>query len=186
MILLTFDDCRPTEWAEAIPLLARLEIRATFYVSNQETIGAGGWSELADLKAAGHSIQFHGFRHVDIRKVQDWNEYTKAEIFPGVDMMREHGFEVRHFAYPYGHWTEEGHQALLPHFTSLRILCRDGNPAPPARVWGSRLYNYRRRRDQSRDAALVMHKVDAEELKFLARIRDDPFITVENLKWIGE
>ncbi len=192
MILLTFDDCRIAEWAAAIPLFKQIRLRATFYVSNQETITAAGWAQLHELEDAGHSIQFHGFRHVYVTRVatrpEDWEGYIKNEIVLGMGAMYAHGFNPVHFAYPYGHYSEESHRRLLPFFTSLRTLNAQ-NPMPYERIWGAFDYDTGRFDRLAKENAgpgaitpIVMHKVDPVRIADLAK-RGDAFVTVEDVKW---
>jgi peptidoglycan/xylan/chitin deacetylase (PgdA/CDA1 family) len=189
VILLTFDDCRPAEWAGIIPDMKRLAIRATFYVSNQESITADGWAQLHELQDAGHSIQFHGFRHLNASKATDFEAYIQVEIVPGIEAMYRHGFDPTHFAYPYGHWTEASHKKLLPFFTSLRTL-NAVNPMPYERIWGG--FDWDTRKHDATVAKsvgpggitpIVMHRPDPARLVALANGRADAFVTVEDIKW---
>ena len=189
MILLTFDDCRPKEWAGIIPLMARLKIRATFYVSNQESVDADGWAQLAELREAGHSIQFHGLRHINASKVTNLDEYIQTEIVPGMELMFRRGFNPQHFAYPYGQWTEESHRRLFQFFMSLRTLNAE-NPMPYERIWGA--FDYDSRRYDKAVAKhvgpgavtpVLMHSPDPARSEALAASRGDAFVTVEDIKW---
>ncbi len=63
--LLTFDDGHLSNFTLALPLLAKHGARADFFV-NPGRVGGDGfasWSQLAEMAAAGMSIQSHGWNH---------------------------------------------------------------------------------------------------------------------------
>lgn len=189
MILLTFDDCQILDWASLLPIMLRGGVRATFYVSNQATIDSDGWARLSDLRAAGNSIQYHGLNHVYAEQVRDWDEYLKTEIDCGMKMMADHGFDCTHFAYPYGHYSEESHIRLLPVFKTLRTLAANG-PLGYGRIWGAWDWESGKYDDKINIPAgpgevtpIVAHAVKAQKILDLAYRRGDGFVTVEDLKW---
>lgn len=67
-VVITFDDGLASDYEIAFPLLAEFGMRAVFFV-NSTTIGQPGylsWSQIAEMKSGGMSIQSHSHRHVDL------------------------------------------------------------------------------------------------------------------------
>lgn len=69
MTAVTFDDGLASDYEIALPLLAKFGVRGIFFV-NPSTVGQAGyltWSQLAEMRRAGMSIQSHSHHHLDLR-----------------------------------------------------------------------------------------------------------------------
>ena len=73
-VQITFDDGEQSQYYNALPLLVRHGISATYFVT-PGLIGTAtkflGWDELKELKNAGHSIQSHGWSHKFLTSCSD-------------------------------------------------------------------------------------------------------------------
>ena len=130
-VLLTFDDAYVKEWVAAIPLFAKYNAHATFFVSQFDKLNKEQIEGLRTLKRAGHAIGCHGLRH---RKAAEYarkhgvSGYLADEIEPALDLMKEGGFTPVSFAYPMSNRNDETDAALLKHFRHLRggAFCAEG------------------------------------------------------------
>ena len=131
-IFLSFDDSWIDIWHESLPFFEEYDIKATFYLSfgvNEGKVNTPysmtdiRWERLKEIHDSGHTIGFHtvGHERVDttIRKIGG-AQYCQKEIYPGLETMGKHGIIPRHFAYPYGRWSEESNKCLLAVFDTLR------------------------------------------------------------------
>src|SRR5437016_1452750 len=59
-VSLSFDDARPSQAERGIPLLDRLGMRATFFVSPERVLDPAPWKRAAQ---AGHEIGNHSMTH---------------------------------------------------------------------------------------------------------------------------
>jgi len=81
---------------------------------------------LKEIEIEGHTIGYHTWEHLfanNLLQSISCEDYKKREIDPGMELLAEHGFKPRHFAYPYG-WeacSDVTHECLLRMFDTLRI-----------------------------------------------------------------
>ena len=116
ILLLSFDDRNFAGWESALPLFARTNAHATFFVCGQ-------WDEEAvsamrRLSAAGHSVGLHGLAHANADKMiaeTSPEEYYRQEVLPQVEAARRAGIPFTSFAYPNCRRTEEADQLLFSH-----------------------------------------------------------------------
>ena len=119
--VLTFDDGWADWLSVALPLLQRLEVRATFYVcpgwfgTESDLIGRGAGRLLDEegvgaLHEAGMELGAHSVSHPDLRKLED---SALAEEIGGSKAAVERitGQPCRTFAYPYGLYDERVERA---------------------------------------------------------------------------
>ena len=121
---LSFDDRTVHEWYELRDLFQRYNARATFYVTQSDSLQADEITKLRHLQEVGCEIGSHGFRHVDVHEFLKENTpdaYMKHEIHPSVQHLNDLGFQVRTFAYPYG----ANHESVEPHLEKHFVLTRD-------------------------------------------------------------
>ena len=122
-VVLTFDDTHVDEWVAAIPLFAKYDARATFFVTQFDTLSDQQIEGLRTLKRAGHAIGCHGLRH---RKAAEYvrehgaTKYLADEIEPALALMAAAGFVPTSFAYPMSNRSDDSDAALLQHFRHLR------------------------------------------------------------------
>jgi peptidoglycan/xylan/chitin deacetylase (PgdA/CDA1 family) len=111
-VLVTFDDASGGQFTNALPILRRLGIPATFFVMTV-VLDRPNWLSRDDVRAldaAGMTIASHTWDHHPVTKygASDWAlqlEKPRAQLEAIV------GHDVDLFAYPYGLWNA----AALPH-----------------------------------------------------------------------
>jgi peptidoglycan/xylan/chitin deacetylase (PgdA/CDA1 family) len=111
-ILVTFDDASGGQFTNALPILRRLQIPATFFVMTV-VLDRPNWlsrDDVRELDAAGMTIASHTWDHHPVTKYgeKDWAiqlEKPRAQL----EAIVRHDVDL--FAYPYGLWNA----AALPH-----------------------------------------------------------------------
>lgn len=101
VVSLEFDDATADQ-SQAAGLLAEHHMRATFFV-NSALVGRSGrlsWARLRALQAAGHEIAGHTLHHLRLTTLPAAR--ARHEVCDDRRALREHGFDVTDFAYPYG------------------------------------------------------------------------------------
>ena len=124
-IALTFDDYSIDNWYRYINVLDSLGAKATFYISNYNTLSGEQKNKLHDIQKRGHEIAFHSSNHVNFVKYADTagcKKLIKKEIIDGVRLMNNDGFYPTTFAYPYGSHNDQLDKLLLKQFKSVRAL----------------------------------------------------------------
>lgn len=123
-VVLSFDDYPHAEhWARRIPLFARYDARATFFVNAPDKLDKGKKEALRKLAEAGHEIGCHGFRHLkatDAIRDRGPERYLEVEIEPANDVLRTLGFEPVSFAYPMSANNPETDKVLSGVFRHIR------------------------------------------------------------------
>lgn len=122
-IAFTFDDRYVEEWYSARDLFNKYNIHATFFIGHPEKLTEEEVSMLHKLQDDGHEIACHSMNHIDapeFLKDHSIDEYIKQEIFPAIEKMKQYGFDVKTYAYPFGKNTPESDKALLKYFKVLR------------------------------------------------------------------
>ena len=72
--------------------------------------------QLVELAAAGHDIEAHSVRHqrgATLVEQIGVRAYLDDEVLPSINLLRDAGFEVLSYAYPFGVRTEEMDDAIL-------------------------------------------------------------------------
>ena len=124
-LALSFDDAYVPSWLAGHDLFQRYGARLTFFISSFDTLSDEYRAGLHQLAADGHDIEAHSVGHyrgplyVEQRGLGD---YISKEIAPSIDHLRDDGFDVSVFAYPYGARTSETDRAILEHVTLLRSV----------------------------------------------------------------
>lgn len=147
-ILLGADDYYVDEWYELRPFLQNNNVTMTFYVSHLYKLTPIHFMRLKDLQDDGHTIGYHGYRHLRAGAVlqqglkeileekyktaakkedyiysslyESWSAFLKEEIECGLDIMKSYGLQVEHYSYPFGNRTEISDEKLRPYFKTLR------------------------------------------------------------------
>lgn len=102
------------------------------------------WEELAEIAAAGVSVQSHGHRHLPM-DATPFDE-ALADSTASAAALREHGFEPRYLALPFGWHSPD----------SKRAIAEAGFDAALSMTWGGRdRYEVRRIPVYGTDAALT-------------------------------
>jgi peptidoglycan/xylan/chitin deacetylase (PgdA/CDA1 family) len=142
VVSLTFDDGDADNF-QILPVLASNQLSATWYIVSG-FIGTPGYmseAQLAALHEAGHEIGGHSLSHTKLTEVR------------GADLGREvcqdrlnllaRGFEVRSFAYSYGHYDSEAQQAVRDcGYNSARIVTGGPEGIPPTDAFALKAMPY--------------------------------------------
>ncbi len=102
-IVLTFDDGTRDFLTEALPVLRRLNLPSTLYVSPSRVGQAGflNWDELVEVSHAGVSIGSHGWDHQSLGRL-DPTEVRQQVTRSRAVLKDRLGLEATTLAYPYG------------------------------------------------------------------------------------
>lgn len=102
-IALTFDDGYADAYTEALPVLQRYGLVATFYIVTN-FIGQPGymtWQQVAALRDAGMEIGAHTMTHSDLTSL-DWDTAGYEIAQSKAELERQLGITVTSFCYPTG------------------------------------------------------------------------------------
>ncbi|MBC8153641.1 MAG: polysaccharide deacetylase family protein [Bacteroidetes bacterium] len=122
-IALSFDDRFIGEWYQLRPLFRKYNARATFYITQFDSLTPLEITQLKTLRQDGHEIGCHGAIHtnsVHYVRQHSMPQYLDAEIYPALRSMHKHGFRPTSFAHPGGAHTDAIDGELLNHFVLLR------------------------------------------------------------------
>ena len=111
-VMVSFDDASGGQYTNALPILQRLGMPATFFVMTV-VLDRPNWLSRDDVRAldaAGMTIASHTWDHHPVTKYGDKDWAVQLEK-PRAQLEQIVGHEVDLFAYPYGLWNE----AALPH-----------------------------------------------------------------------
>jgi peptidoglycan/xylan/chitin deacetylase (PgdA/CDA1 family) len=124
-IALSFDDTSVDAWVRLRPLLQQYRARVTFFVSRYQSLGETQRAGLQLLAGDGHAIEAHSVNH---RRAPDYvedhgiNAYLRDEVDPSIAVLRDAGYEVTAFAYPFGARTGETDDAIAKRLPILRSV----------------------------------------------------------------
>lgn len=131
-VVITFDDNTVNDWYAVSEVLSFYDWKATFFVSNFNTLFETEILKLKSLKREGHEIAGHGFQHVNSVNYITENgkaTYLNVEIYPMLNLMRENGLPITSFSYPFGSRNSSVDSILFNEFKILRSTTY-GNPKP--------------------------------------------------------
>jgi peptidoglycan/xylan/chitin deacetylase (PgdA/CDA1 family) len=132
-VMLSFDDASGGQYTNALPILQRLGMPATFFVMTV-VLDRPNWlsrDEVRALAAAGMTIASHTWDHHPVTKYGDQDWATQLEK-PRAQLEQIVGHDVDLFAYPYGLWNT----AALPHVQAAGYRAAfqlTGQPPDPQR-----------------------------------------------------
>jgi peptidoglycan/xylan/chitin deacetylase (PgdA/CDA1 family) len=124
-------------WYSINNLLLSHNVSATFFVSEIDSLTSNQINLLKELKASGHEIGSHGFRHtnaVEFIKNHTLDEYYNYEIKPAIHIMDSLGMKPSSFAYPFGRSSDTLDQFLLEHFKILRHVTTEQLQPPTKEI----------------------------------------------------
>ncbi len=124
-VCLSFDDANIDNWHKYLPLLDSFQVKATFYISGYTKLSAAQKLKLHAIKSYGHEIAYHTVNHPDLLKEsqkQKFNKVIEKEITPGITKMKQDGYSINNFAYPYGAHSSATDAELLKIFKTVRCL----------------------------------------------------------------
>jgi peptidoglycan/xylan/chitin deacetylase (PgdA/CDA1 family) len=120
-VAFTFDDRYVDQWFQHRDLFNKYNVKATFFITQPMKLDDDMIAKLKILQADGHEIACHGFNHTDATTYENAaQQYIEKEILPAIEMLRELGFSVQSFAYPYGKFFPELDALLLSYFQYVR------------------------------------------------------------------
>lgn len=125
LVVLTFDDGYEDTYTTAFPLLRERGLPFTLYLAT-EMIDAGvsdgqrflTWEQVRTMSNSGLlTIGAHTHSHRDLRSVGP--EETRNELETSNRLIEENvGTSPRHFAYPWGYWSEKADQLVRQRYES--------------------------------------------------------------------
>jgi hypothetical protein len=124
-LALSFDDTSIDAWFALRPLLQQYHARITFFVSRYRNVGADGRQRLKVLAGDGHDIEPHSVLHLrapEYVEEHGLNAYVHDEVDPSIEILRNDGYEVHAFAYPFGARTGEIDDAIAKRVPILRSV----------------------------------------------------------------
>ncbi|WP_128547497.1 polysaccharide deacetylase family protein [Larkinella soli] len=122
---LSFDDRSVEEWYGLRPIFLRYHGKATFYVTQPDSLKPEEIDQLRQLQLDGNEIGSHGLMHLHANSyamIHPAKVYMEEEIHPSVKKLEDFGFQIDTFAYPYGannHWVD---RKLEEHFVLMRDI----------------------------------------------------------------
>jgi peptidoglycan/xylan/chitin deacetylase (PgdA/CDA1 family) len=136
-LALSFDDTAIDAWFSLRPLLQQYGARVTFFVSRYAFVGPDQHDELHQLADDGHAVEAHSVLHLrapDYVEQHGINAYVREEVDPSIAILRNEGFDVQAFAYPFGARTAELDRAIAKRVPVLRSVAFTyemiGDPCP--------------------------------------------------------
>jgi peptidoglycan/xylan/chitin deacetylase (PgdA/CDA1 family) len=124
-LALSFDDTSIDAWYAMRPMLQGYGARVTFFVSRYFTTSAAERDELKALASDGNAVEPHTVHHLRAPQYVEQvgiNAYLRDEVDPSIAQLRQDGFEVDAFAYPYGARTDELDRAIAKRVPVLRSV----------------------------------------------------------------
>ncbi len=124
-LALSFDDTFVDAWVGLRPLFAQYHARVTFFVSRYISLSEAEHAGLQLLAADGHDIEAHSVRHFrapDYVEDHGIDAYLHDELDPSIAVLRDQGFEVNAFAYPFGARTGELDRAIAKRVPVIRSV----------------------------------------------------------------
>ena len=124
-LAMSFDDAHIDDWYDGRATFQQYDARLTFWIAYYETFTDDQRSELQQLAADGHAIEAHTVRHqrapeyVEQYGVDGW---MTNEVDPSIDELRDDGYTVDAFAYPYGSRTDETDASVLRRVKVVRSV----------------------------------------------------------------
>lgn len=120
---LSFDDRFIDEWFSLRVLFKQYGAKATFYLTQPDSLSASDISKLRQLVAEGHEIGCHGALHLNATRyllTHSRATYIDVEIESAQRSLGRLGFAAPTFAYPFGADNWYINQVLRQRFTLLR------------------------------------------------------------------
>jgi peptidoglycan/xylan/chitin deacetylase (PgdA/CDA1 family) len=124
-LALSFDDTFVDAWVGLLPMFERYHARVTFFVSRYVAMTDAAHAGLQLLAASGHDVEAHSVRHQRAPDYVDENgidAYLRDELDPSIRALRDDGFDVQAFAYPFGARTGELDRAIAKRVPVIRSV----------------------------------------------------------------
>jgi hypothetical protein len=124
-LLLSFDDKWPEAWIEGRDLFRQYGAHVTFFIAYYPTFSADDKQLIRDLASDGHDIEAHTITHArgpSYVEAHGLAAYMSDEVVPSIQLLRDDGYEVTTFAYPFGARTNETDRAILHQVGQIRSV----------------------------------------------------------------
>lgn len=132
VLLLAFDDRNFADWERALPLFAKYNAHASFFISGDFDSQAVMTSK--KLMAAGHTIGLHGQCHANVPEaIEKWGKsgWWDREVATAKRKADVAYVPIRSFAYPNNRHDDPTDAYLLTRFERLRAGIRGVRPHDP-------------------------------------------------------
>jgi peptidoglycan/xylan/chitin deacetylase (PgdA/CDA1 family) len=124
-LALSFDDTFVDAWSQLRPTFDLYGARVTFFLSHYAKLAPKAHAQVAELAADGHDIEPHTVNHLhapDYVEDHGLNAYLHDEADPSIQLLRDEGYDVRAFAYPFGARTSELDRGLAKRVPVIRSV----------------------------------------------------------------
>jgi len=115
-LALMYDDWYSAPWTESLPLLDAYGAKITVFVARYHGFEPERRAQLKEMEARGHDIEAHSVYHrrgPSVVEAEGVRAYLDEEVLPSITQLREDGYEVLSYAYPFGMRTAETDDAIL-------------------------------------------------------------------------
>jgi len=124
-VALSFDDTSVEAWFALREMFQWYDARITFFVSRYRGLGPVQRAQLKTLASDGHDIEPHSVQHMRAPEYVEnhgLNAYVHDEVDPSIAILRDEGYEIHAFAYPFGARTGEIDGAIAKRVPVLRAI----------------------------------------------------------------
>jgi hypothetical protein len=115
-VALMYDDWWLDTWLASLDLLTKYQARVTLHIAHFDGFDDNLRAQVRQLADAGNDIQAHGVLHIrgpNYVESHGVSSYVADEVAPSIDGLRDAGYDVVTFAYPFGMHTDEIDRAIL-------------------------------------------------------------------------
>jgi peptidoglycan/xylan/chitin deacetylase (PgdA/CDA1 family) len=124
-VLLSFDDAYVDDWVSASDLFTHYGARVTFFIAYYDRWPEADREKLRRLSLLGHDVEAHSIHHLRAPlyvEQKGLDAYLHDEALPSIQLLRDDGYPITTYAYPYGARTAELDDAMLEHVDLLRSV----------------------------------------------------------------
>lgn len=134
-IALQYDDSSLDSWMASREYLLKHHARATLFVTRYHRLAEQARAQLRTLSDDGNDIEAHAVNHLRgpiVVEERGMDYYLDEEVQPSIDILRQDGYEIVSFAYPFGARTEEIDAAVSKRVQLVRslVISRDFVTSP--------------------------------------------------------
>jgi peptidoglycan/xylan/chitin deacetylase (PgdA/CDA1 family) len=132
-LALSFDDTSVDAWVALRPLFRKYHAHVTFFISRFFELPPEAREGLKLLASDGHAIEAHTVHHLHAPDYVDQNgldAYLHDELDPSIQVLRDEGFAVDAFAYPFGVRTDQLDRAIGKRVPVIRSVSFSSSESP--------------------------------------------------------
>jgi hypothetical protein len=115
-VALMYDDWYTDLWVASEPLLEKYGVHVTIYLAHYAGLRDSQHQQIAQLASAGHDMEAHSVSHLrgpDYIEARGLDAYMTDEVIPSIQALRDDGYDVISYAYPFGMRTSEMDDAII-------------------------------------------------------------------------